>query len=88
MEDAVRKMTSLPAQVLGLKDRGLLKEGYWADVVVSIPTPWRIRRLTTIPNSIPKGIDYVLSMAPWSLKRSPHRSAAGQSGIWAGEGGA
>jgi N-acyl-D-amino-acid deacylase len=34
LEDAVRKMTSLPAQVLRLKDRGMLKEGYWADVVV------------------------------------------------------
>jgi len=33
LEDAVRKMTSLPAQTLRLRDRGLLKEGYWADVV-------------------------------------------------------
>src|SRR5262249_3945387 len=38
LEDAVRKMTSLPDQTLRLKDRGLLKEGYWADVVVFDPT--------------------------------------------------
>ncbi|HWH75737.1 MAG TPA: amidohydrolase family protein, partial [Candidatus Binatus sp.] len=37
LEDAVRKMTSLPAQTLRLKDRGLLKEGYWADVVIFDP---------------------------------------------------
>ena len=38
LEDAVRKMTSLPAQTLRLKDRGLLKEGYWADVVIFDPS--------------------------------------------------
>ena len=37
LEDARRKMTSMPAQVLGLKDRGLLREGYWGDVVVFDP---------------------------------------------------
>jgi N-acyl-D-amino-acid deacylase len=37
LEAAGRKMTSLPAQTLRLKDRGLLKEGYWADVVVFDP---------------------------------------------------
>jgi dihydroorotase/N-acyl-D-amino-acid deacylase len=34
LEDAIRKMTSLPAQRLGLRNRGLLREGYFADVVV------------------------------------------------------
>lgn len=37
VEEAVRKMTSLPAQSLGLKDRGLLLEGFQADVVVFDP---------------------------------------------------
>ena len=37
LEDAIRKMTSLPAQILRLKDRGLLREGYWADLVVFDP---------------------------------------------------
>jgi N-acyl-D-amino-acid deacylase len=34
LEDAIRKMTSLPAQFLGLQDRGLVKEGFWADLVL------------------------------------------------------
>ena len=34
---AVRKMTSLPASVFHLKSRGLLREGYWADITVFDP---------------------------------------------------
>lgn len=34
LEDAIRKMTSLPAQTFGLSDRGLLKEGFAADIVI------------------------------------------------------
>jgi N-acyl-D-aspartate/D-glutamate deacylase len=60
LEDAVRKMTSMPARVLGLKDRGLLREGYWADIVVLDPD--RVADTATYdnPKQYPKGIDYVL----------------------------
>ena len=34
LEGAIRRMTSLPAQKFGLKDRGLLKEGFAADIVI------------------------------------------------------
>ncbi len=37
LEDAVRKMTSLPATTFHIKDRGILREGAWADVVVFDP---------------------------------------------------
>ena len=37
LEEAIRKMTSLPAQVLRCQDRGLLREGCWADVVAFDP---------------------------------------------------
>jgi pyrroloquinoline-quinone synthase len=38
LEEAIRKMTALPASVLRLTDRGLLREGHWADVVVFDPS--------------------------------------------------
>ncbi len=34
LEEAVRKMTSLPAQVLRLKDRGCIREGMWGDLII------------------------------------------------------
>lgn len=37
VEKAVKKLTSVPANILGLKDRGLLKEGYYADMVIFDP---------------------------------------------------
>ena len=37
LEDAVRRMTSLPATTFHIKDRGVLREGAWADVVVFDP---------------------------------------------------
>ena len=37
LEDAVRKMTSLSAARFQLEDRGLLREGYWADITVFDP---------------------------------------------------
>jgi len=60
LEDAIRKMTSLPAQVLGFKDRGLLKEGYWADVVVFDPDTVADMATYDNPKQYPKGIDYVI----------------------------
>jgi N-acyl-D-amino-acid deacylase len=37
LEEAIRKMTSLPAQALRLKDRGTIREGMWGDVVIFDP---------------------------------------------------
>jgi N-acyl-D-amino-acid deacylase len=60
LEDSVRKMTSLPSQVLGLKDRGLLKEGFWGDIVVFDPDKVADTATYDNPKQYPKGIDYVL----------------------------
>jgi N-acyl-D-aspartate/D-glutamate deacylase len=60
LEDAVRRMTSLGAQRLGLKDRGLLREGYWADVVVFDPNRIIDRATFSSPKQYPEGINYVL----------------------------
>jgi len=60
LEDAIRKMSALPAQRLRLSDRGVLKSGMWADVVVFDPAT--IRDLATFenPNQLSEGMEYVL----------------------------
>jgi N-acyl-D-amino-acid deacylase len=75
LEDAVRKMTSLPAQVLGLKDRGLLKEGYWGDVVVFDPDTVADIATYDDPKRYPKGIDYVLVNGTVVIEGGHHTGA-------------
>jgi len=59
-EEAVRKMTSLPAQRLGFEDRGLLRPGMAADVVCLDPE--RVRDTATYeePRRLPEGVPFVL----------------------------
>jgi dihydroorotase/N-acyl-D-amino-acid deacylase len=60
LEEAIRKFSSLPAQRMRFTDRGVLKEGMCADVVVFDPDT--IRDLATFekPNQLSEGMDYVL----------------------------
>ena len=60
LEDAIRKFSALPAQRMRLADRGVLKEGMWADVVVFDPNT--IRDLATFekPNQLSEGMRFVL----------------------------
>lgn len=60
LPQAVRHMTSMPAQRLGLKDRGLLKEGYVADVVIFDPETVADRSTYMEPRQYPVGIPYVI----------------------------
>ncbi len=59
LETAVYKMTGLPAKFLGLKDRGLIKEGYFADLVVFDPKTVNSRATYVTPQLPPAGILYV-----------------------------
>lgn len=56
---AIRSMTSLPAQIMGLKDRGLIREGYWADIVVFDLETIADQATFTKPHQYPSGIPYV-----------------------------
>ncbi len=60
LEDAIRKFSALPAQRMRLTDRGVLKAGMWADVVVFDPA--KVRDVATFdrPNQLSEGMEYVL----------------------------
>ncbi len=60
LEDAIRKFTALPAQRMRLIDRGVLKQGMWADVVIFDPATIRDVATYEQPNQLSQGMDYVL----------------------------
>jgi dihydroorotase/N-acyl-D-amino-acid deacylase len=60
LEEVVRKMTSLPADRLGLTDRGRIVEGAWADLVLFDPVAVLDRSTFQEPHQYPEGIPWVL----------------------------
>jgi N-acyl-D-amino-acid deacylase len=60
LEFAIRSMTSLPAQVFGMRDRGVIREGAAADVVIFEPAAVRDRATYTDPHQLAEGMSYVL----------------------------
>jgi N-acyl-D-amino-acid deacylase len=60
LEDAIRKFTSLPAQRMRIGDRGVLKVGMWADVVVFDPATVTDRATFDKPHQLAEGMSWVL----------------------------
>ena len=60
LEDAVRKMTSKPAEVFGFKNRGKLQAGYFADIVIFNPATIIDKGDYVNPVQHPDGIEYVM----------------------------
>ena len=60
LEDAIRKFTALPAQRMRLTDRGVLKQGMYADVVVFDPETVRDVATFDDPNRLSEGMDFVM----------------------------
>jgi N-acyl-D-amino-acid deacylase len=60
LEEAIRKMTALPAQKMRLADRGVLKAGMWADIVVFDAERITDKATFENPNQLSVGMDYVL----------------------------
>jgi N-acyl-D-amino-acid deacylase len=60
LEEVIRKFTSLPASRMRLDDRGVLKAGMWADVVVFDPETITDRATFSAPNQLSVGMQWVL----------------------------
>jgi len=60
LEDAIRKMTSLPAQTFGFRDRGLIREGFAADIVIFDENTIADQATFDKPHQFPLGISYVI----------------------------
>lgn len=72
IEKTIRKMTGLPAQFLDLKDRGLIKEGYWADITIFDPEKIENKASYAQPMSHPEGIPYVIVNGQIVIDESEH----------------
>jgi N-acyl-D-amino-acid deacylase len=60
LEEAIRKMTSLPAQAFKLRDRGLLQEGLYADICIFDPDEFRDLATFKEPHQYSHGLSYVI----------------------------
>ncbi|MBS7638061.1 D-aminoacylase [Candidatus Bathyarchaeota archaeon] len=75
LEEAIRKMTSLPAQRLGLYDRGLILLGMWADILVFDPERLEDKADFTPPEEAmryPKGIEHLLVNGVLTVRDGEH----------------
>ncbi|EJL32696.1 amidohydrolase family protein [Brevibacillus sp. BC25] len=70
MSEAIRHMTGAPAQLLRLKDRGFITEGYWADIVIFEPKTVADQATYEQPLLEPIGIKYVLVNGKMAVDRS------------------
>jgi len=60
LEMAIRKMTYLPAWRIGFRDRGIIREDAWADLVIFDPDKIIDKATFTNPHQFPEGIEYVI----------------------------
>jgi N-acyl-D-amino-acid deacylase len=75
LPQAVKKMAAMPAAKLGIKDRGTLKQGNFADIVVFDPVTIADKATYTDPEQYPAGIDYVLVNGQIVIDHDKHTGA-------------
>ncbi len=69
LHDAIRRMTSYPAQKLGLKDRGMLREGYWADITIFDENKIIDKATYENPRLYSEGVEYVLVNGVFAINK-------------------
>ena len=74
LEEAIRKMTSLPAQRFAISGRGLIAEGYWADLVLIDMESLKDATFDN-PKQYPAGIPWVMVKGQWVIKDSQYTGA-------------
>jgi N-acyl-D-aspartate/D-glutamate deacylase len=95
LEDAIRKMTSLPAQTFGFRDRGMVREGFAADLVIFDENKVSDEATFFAPHQFPIGIDYVIvngevvfssarmtGLRPGMALRGPGAAAVDKTAFW------
>ncbi len=75
LEEAVAKCTGRPAAKLGLADRGLVKEGYCADLIIFDPATFDDRATGTEPDLPPVGLDWVIVNGQVAVDHGRHTGA-------------
>jgi len=75
LEEAINKMTSLPAEKLGLKNRGLIKKGYVADINIFDPDKIMDKATYTEPHQFPEGMHYVIVNGMMVVANGKHTGA-------------
>jgi N-acyl-D-aspartate/D-glutamate deacylase len=75
LPEAVKKMTSMNADKIGIKDRGRLREGLWADITIFDPARVIDRATFENPHQFPVGIDYVIVNGVLTLEHERHTGA-------------
>ncbi len=87
LQEAVRRLTSLPCENLKIKDRGYLKPGFFADVVVFNPDIIQDKATFDRPHQLAEGM--VHDIGQWyagTEKRGTHQCYARRGSVWTGEG--
>jgi N-acyl-D-amino-acid deacylase len=72
LDEGIRKMTSLPASILHLKDRGIIKPGFKADLVIFDPETIIDKATYKNGRQYPQGIDYVLVNGKITIEKGKH----------------
>lgn len=72
LEEAVRKMSGLCAETFGIQKRGLIKKGYYADIVVFDPETVIDNATYSDPHQYPEGIDYVFVNGKLTVEKGEH----------------
>ena len=75
LEEAIRRLTSLPAENLGIKERGRLSEGFYADVVIFDPATIQDHATFDAPHQYATGVKHVFVNGTQVLKDGDHTGA-------------